>query len=69
MNNNFNHKISKEILNAAKNKDADTLMSSLSEADRQKVQEALADKEKLKNILNSDAARQLMNFLGGKQNG
>ena len=39
------------------------------ETDRKKINEVLADKEKLQQILNSDAAQKLMKILGGKQNG
>ena len=46
-----------------------TQMQGLSDNDRKKVQEVLADKDRLKQILSSDAAQQLMKILGGKQNG
>lgn len=68
MNNNFN-KIDKDTIDAARRGDTDAVMSGLSDADRKKVNEVLADKDKLKQILNSDAAKQLMKILGGKQNG
>lgn len=68
MNNNFD-KIDKKTLEAARRGDTDAVMSGLSIADRQKVNEVLADKDKLKQILSSDAAQQLMKILGGKQNG
>lgn len=68
MNNNFD-KIDKKTLEAARRGDTDAVMSGLSDADRQKVNEVLADKDKLKQILSSDAAQQLMKILGGKQNG
>ncbi|MBQ6717678.1 MAG: hypothetical protein IJZ21_00765 [Clostridia bacterium] len=68
MNNNFD-KIDKKTLEAARRGDTDAVMSGLSTADRQKVNEVLADKDKLKQILSSDAAQQLMKILGGKQNG
>ena len=68
MNNNFD-KIDKNIFDAARKGDADTLMSKLNEPDRKKVQELLADQEKLKQILSSDTAQKLMKFLGGNKNG
>lgn len=68
MNNNFD-KIDKKTLEAARRGDTDAVMSGLSDADRQKVNEVLADKDKLKQILSSNAAQQLMKILGGKQNG
>lgn len=68
MNNNFD-KIDKKTLEAARRGDTDAVMSGLSTADRQKVNEVLADKDKLKQILSSNAAQQLMKILGGKQNG
>jgi hypothetical protein len=68
MNNNFD-KLDKKTLEAARRGDTDAVMSGLSDADRQKVNEVLADKDKLKQILSSDAAQQLMKILGGKQNG
>ena len=68
MNNNFD-KIDKKTLEAARRGDTDAVMSGLSTADRQKVNEVLADKDRLKQILSSDAAQQLMKILGGTQNG
>ena len=68
MNNNFD-KIDQTTIDAARRGDTDALMSNLSNADRQKVQEVLKDKDKLKEILSSDAAKNLMKILGGKQNG
>ena len=68
MNNNFD-KLDKKILEAARCGDTDAVMSGLSDADRKKVNEVLADKDRLKQILSSDAAQQLMKILGGKQNG
>ncbi len=68
MNNNFD-KLDKKTLEAASRGDTDAVMSGLSDADRQKVNEVLADKDKLKQILSSDTAQQLMKILGGKQNG
>ncbi len=68
MNNNFN-KINKETLDAARKGDTDALLSNLSEEERKKLEETLADKEKIKTLLNSDTAKMLMKLLGGKQNG
>lgn len=68
MNNEFG-KISKEDIAAARKGDTDAVMSKLSDNDRKKINEVLADKEKLQQILNSDAAQKLMKILGGKQNG
>ena len=68
MNNDFG-KIDKNTIDAARRGDTDAVMSNLSDADRKKVNDVLADKDKLKQILNSDAAKQLMKILGGKQNG
>lgn len=68
MNNDFS-KLNKKTIDAARRGDADAVMQGLSDADRQKVKDVLADKEKLQQILNSDAAQKLMKILGGKQNG
>lgn len=68
MNNDFNN-INKETIDAARRGDTDAVMSKLSESDRQKINEVLADKDKLKQILNSDTAQKLMKIFGGKQNG
>ena len=53
----------------ARKGNTDAVMSKLSDGDRKKINEVLADKEKLQQILNSDAAQKLMKILGGKQNG
>lgn len=68
MNNNYD-KIDKKTIDAARRGDTEAVMQGLSDTDRKKVQEVLADKDKLKQILSSDAAQQLMKILGGKQNG
>lgn len=68
MNNNFD-KIDKKTIDAARRGDTEAVMQGLSDTDRQKVQEVLADKNKLKQILSSDAAKNLIKILGGKQNG
>lgn len=64
-----NGKINKDAINKAKNGDTSSLLNSLSPEDRKKVNDALNDKEKLKQILSSDAAKKLLNLLGGKNNG
>lgn len=68
MNNDFG-KIDKKTLDAARRGDKDAVLQNLKEDDRKKIEEVLADKEKLNKILNSDAAQKLMKFLGGKTNG
>ncbi len=68
MNNDFS-KIDKNTIDAARRGDTDALMSNLSENDRKKINDVLADKDKLKQILNSDAAKNLMKILGGNKNG
>ena len=68
MNNNFD-KINKQALDAARKGDTNALLSNLSDADRKKLEETLADKEKVKTLLSSDTAKMLMKILGGKQNG
>lgn len=68
MDNNLNN-INKKTIEAARRGDTDAVMSSLSEEERKKVKELIDDKDKLKQILNSDAAKNLMKILGGKQNG
>lgn len=68
MNNNFN-KINKSTIEAARRGDADALMSNLSESEKRQLQETLNDKNKLKSILSSDAARELIKILGGTKNG
>ena len=68
MNNNFD-KIDKTTLDAARRGDTSAVLKNLNDADRKKIEEVLADQEKLKQILSSDAAKNLMKILGGKQNG
>ena len=67
MNNNFN--FDKKTIDAARRGDTNAVLQNLNDADRQKIQEALADKDKLKQILSSDAAQKLMKILGGNKNG
>ena len=68
MNNNFD-KLNKDTIDAARRGDTKAVISSLNETDRKKIEEVLADKDKLKQILSSDAAQKLMKFLGGNKNG
>lgn len=63
-------KLSKNTIEAAKKGDTNAVMQSLNEADRKKMKEILSDNEKIKNILNSEAAKNIMKILGGdKKNG
>ena len=64
MNNNFGN-IDKKTIDAARRGDTNAVLNNLSDTDRKKVEEILADQNKL----NSDAAKNLMKILGGKQNG
>ena len=68
MNNNFD-KIDKQTLDAARRGDTNAALGTLKDSDRKKIEEVLADKDKLKQILNSDTAKNLMKILGGNQNG
>ena len=72
MNNDIGKKIKnigKNTIEAAKCGDTDAVLQSLNESDRKKIEETLSDKEKLKKILNSDAAKNLMKILDGNKNG
>lgn len=72
MNNDIGKKIKnidKNTIEAAKRGDTDAVLQSLNESDRKKIEETLSNKEKLKKILNSDAAKNLMKILGGNKNG
>lgn len=68
MDNNFGN-IDKKTIDAARRGDTNAVLKNLSDTDRKKVEEILADQNKLKQILSSDAAKNLMKILGGKQNG
>lgn len=69
MNNNFNN-IDKSTLDAARRGDTNAILKNLNEEDKKKIEEVLADRDKLKQILNSDTAKQLFKILGGdKKNG
>ncbi len=57
-------------VNAAANGNLDPLINSLDKDSRDKLNQALSDKNRMQEILNSDAARAIMNKLfGGKENG
>lgn len=72
MNNGFSKEfknIDEKTLEAAKRGDTKAVLQGLNESDRKKIEEALSDKEKLKKILSSDAAQNLIKKLGGNKNG
>lgn len=60
-------KIDKKSAENAMGGDINSLMSSLSEDDKKKLTDALSDKNKARQILSSDAAKQLLQNLFGKQ--
>ena len=60
-------KFDKSAVESAANGDMGGIMSGLNEADKRKLNEALSDKEKARQILSSDAAKALLNNLFGKQ--
>jgi len=65
-----NANIKKEDLSRAKNGDISSLLNLLSKDDAKKVTDALNDKEKAKQILSSDAAKQILKiFEKGNGNG
>lgn len=57
--------------NAVTKGDASALLASLSQAEQEKIKSVLADPKATKNLLGSDAAKAIMDFLqnGGKNNG
>ena len=59
-------KLDKNSVEKAASGDASGILSSLNEQDRKKLSEALSDKEKAKQVLSSDAAKQLLKSLSGK---
>lgn len=65
MNNDFS-KIDKNLIDAARRGDTDAIMSTLNAEDRKKIEQTLTDKNKLQQILSSDAAKNLIKILGGK---
>ena len=60
-------KLNKNSLENAASGDISGLMSSLSEEDKRKLNDALSDKEKARQLLSSDAAKQILQSLFGKQ--
>lgn len=60
-----------KLKDSIKNGDATSLLNSLPEADRQKINQVLSDKSSLEKILNSKEAKNLLgSFLkGGNNNG
>ena len=58
-------KIDQNKINSAKKGDFSSLMSGLSSSDRQKINDALSDESKARQILSSPAAKQLLNKLFG----
>ncbi|MCQ2454617.1 MAG: hypothetical protein MJ090_00500 [Clostridia bacterium] len=62
-------KISREDILKAQKGDTSSLFSSLSAEDRKKVNEALSNKDKLRQVLSGDAAQKLLKLLGGNNNG
>ena len=76
-NNNFSDRIKKlsggaltdADIDSAKKGDISFLLDSLSQSDAKKVREILSDKKKQKEFLSSDAAKKLLDMLGGKENG
>ena len=57
--------------NAVLKGDTSALLSTLSKANQEKIKSVLSDPDKTRNLLGSDAARAIMEFLqnGGKNNG
>ena len=64
-------KIDKDSLESATKGDMSALFSSLSQEDRSKLQDALSDESKAKQLLSSSAAQKLLSqlFGDGKHNG
>lgn len=62
-------KLDKNALEQASNGNISSLMSGLAEEDRHKLNEALSDRQKAKQLLSSKAAKQLLEELFGKTNG
>ena len=68
--NSMGDKIDGNAVNEAANGNMSTLINSLDADSRARLNAALRDKEKAREILNSDAARAILNsLLGGKNNG
>ena len=64
MNKNFDN-LDKNTIDAAKRGDTEAILKSINPTDRKKIEEIIADKNKLDQILNSSTARQLIKFLNG----
>lgn len=63
-------KINKNAVERAKSGDVSGLLGSLDKENREKLESALADKNKAREILASKEAKEIMKkFLGGKHNG
>lgn len=68
--NSMGDKIDSKAVNDAANGNMSSLINSLDADSRARLNAALSDKEKAREILNSDAARAILNsLLGGKNNG
>ncbi|MBE6750497.1 MAG: hypothetical protein E7560_04975 [Ruminococcaceae bacterium] len=61
-----NANISPEAIKAAQNGNTDKLLDSLSNDDKQKINEILKDKNALNSILSSPEAMLILKMLGGK---
>ena len=59
-------RLDKKTVDTAARGDVSALMSALSEEDKAKLNEALSDKEKARQLLSSDAAKQLLSQLFNK---
>ena len=62
-------KINKNAVERAKSGDISALSASLDAGSRKKLAEALNDRDKMRSILNSDAAKELMKKFSGDKNG
>ena len=68
--NDMGNNVKPDTVKAAANGNLDSLINSLDKDSRDKLNQALSDKNRMQEILNSDAARAIMNSLfGGKHNG
>ena len=61
--------INNDDIARAKSGDVSALLDRLPETEAKRVKEILSSKEKRDEFLKSDAAKKLMNMLGGKGNG
>lgn len=59
-------KLDKKSVEQAASGDASSILSSLNAQDRKKLTDALSDKEKARQLLSSDAAKELLSRLFGK---